>query len=268
MSETNEPRTNEDNVVETEATAGNGEDPVDREIREDRLMAFMEVKFAQMQEESEGLKRKLKRQDERQVKFSKKGHEVQYEFNNEVLEAIEAIQDGLARQRTTKAKKLLEELAKKVSHRNKLIKIADRSKFGWLTVAEYQKDQLAEDSDDEKRLKTSEKMAEKVEKEKKSAKEKVATRQPPNPVRDFTRRPTATFSSKEQHERYDGGRFRNAHDNSTTGSGGTLPRFRNAPQPSSQGYYSSSPAYSSRRGYNRQCFTCGSYDHVRRDCPY
>ena len=219
--------------------------------------------------QSEGLKRKLKRRDERQVKFSKKGHEVQYEFNNEVLEAIEAIQDGLERQHTTKAKKLLEELAKKVSHRNKLIKIADRSKFGWLTVAEYQKDQLAEDSDDEKRLKTSEKMAEKVEKEKKSAKEKVATRQPPNPVRDFTRRPSATFSSKEQHERYDGGRFRNAHDNSTTASGGTLPRFRNAPQPSSQSYYSFSPAYSSRRGYNnRQCFACGSYDHVRRDCPY
>ena len=120
-------------------------------------MAFMEVKFEQMREESEGLKRKLKRQDERQVKFSKKGHEVQYEFNNEVLEAIEAIQDGLERQHTTKAKKLLEELAKKVSHRNKLIKIADRSKFGWLTVAEYQKDQLAEDSDDEKGLKTLEK---------------------------------------------------------------------------------------------------------------
>ena len=69
MSATNEPRTNEDNVVETAATAGNGEDPVDRELREDRLMAFMEVKFKQMREESEGLKRKLKRQDERQASF-------------------------------------------------------------------------------------------------------------------------------------------------------------------------------------------------------
>ena len=81
---------------------------IDWELREDRLMAFMEVKFEQMREESEGLKWKLKRQDERQIKFSKMGHEVQYEFNNEVLEAIEAIQDGL--ERTTKAKKLLDEL--------------------------------------------------------------------------------------------------------------------------------------------------------------
>ena len=38
------------------------------EIRENRIMAFMEFKFEQMREESEGLKRKLKRQEERQVK--------------------------------------------------------------------------------------------------------------------------------------------------------------------------------------------------------
>ena len=36
--------------------------------------------------------------------------------------------------------------------RQKLIKIADRSDRGWATVDEYVEDELAEDSDDEKRL--------------------------------------------------------------------------------------------------------------------
>ena len=125
----------------------------------------MEVKFEEMKEESDGLKRKLKRQEDKQTKFAKKGHKLQHEFNSELLEAIEGIQDGVERQRTTRVKKLLDELKKKIEYRNKVIKIADRSKYGWLTVAEYEKDKLASDSDDEKRLRNSEKGAEKAEKE-------------------------------------------------------------------------------------------------------
>ena len=34
----------------------------------------------------------------------------------------------------------------------KHIKIADRSEYGWATVAEYEEDELADNSDDEKRL--------------------------------------------------------------------------------------------------------------------
>ena len=33
-----------------------------------------------------------------------------------------------------------------------MIRIADRSEFGWVTVEEYEEDELADNSDDEKRL--------------------------------------------------------------------------------------------------------------------
>ena len=36
--------------------------------------------------------------------------------------------------------------------RQKAIRIADRSEYGWATVEEYEEDELAANSDDEKRL--------------------------------------------------------------------------------------------------------------------
>ena len=44
----------------------------------------------------------------------------------------------------------------------KIIKVADRSEFGWTTVKEYEEDDLASDSDDESRLFRSEKRADRV----------------------------------------------------------------------------------------------------------
>ena len=59
---------------------------------------------------------------------------------------VKAIEEGLA---------LIEE-------RQKLTKLADHSDTGWLMVAEYmyQQDELAEDSDDEKRINKAERSAE------------------------------------------------------------------------------------------------------------
>ena len=47
-----------------------------------------------------------------------------------------------------------------MAERQKLIKIADRSEHGWGVVAEYTTDELAEGSDDEKRLEKAERAAE------------------------------------------------------------------------------------------------------------
>ena len=51
-----------------------------------------------------------------------------------------------------KAKALLKESEELVDKRQMLIKSVDRSEHGWSTVEEYIDDELAEDSDDEKRL--------------------------------------------------------------------------------------------------------------------
>ena len=47
-----------------------------------------------------------------------------------------------------------------VSKRVKAIKLADKSEFGWATVNEYLSDELASDSDDEKRIYRAERRAE------------------------------------------------------------------------------------------------------------
>ena len=47
-----------------------------------------------------------------------------------------------------------------LAHRQKLIRVADRSELGWALVAEYEADSLAVDSDDEKRLERAERTVE------------------------------------------------------------------------------------------------------------
>ena len=51
-----------------------------------------------------------------------------------------------------KAKTIVDEGEKLVAERQKHIRIADRSENGWATVEEYVEDELADNSDDEKRL--------------------------------------------------------------------------------------------------------------------
>ena len=49
-----------------------------------------------------------------------------------------------------------------IAHRQKRIKIADRSEYGWTTVELYEHDELASDSADEKKLEKAEKEEENV----------------------------------------------------------------------------------------------------------
>ena len=86
--------------------------------------------------------------------FKKKSHEKQYYFNEEVTCKFDAATAALSETPPAVeiAKMLLEEGAKLVRERQKLIRIADRSKHGWASVGECLEDELAENSDDEKRI--------------------------------------------------------------------------------------------------------------------
>ena len=46
----------------------------------------------------------------------------------------------------------LEKAAEMLERRMRLIRIADRSEYGWAVVAEYETDELALDSGDEKKI--------------------------------------------------------------------------------------------------------------------
>ena len=81
--------------------------------------------------------------------FRKKGNEKQFIFNEQVcdklVDFVSSALDGQDPPQLT----LIKEGEKMIDVRQK--HIADRSVFGWATVAEYEKDELADNSDDEKR---------------------------------------------------------------------------------------------------------------------
>ena len=116
--------------------------------------------------------------------FKKKGHEHQFLFNAELkdrlssakteLDRVDAVDQPALRRVQTQ----LDEGLRALATRQKFIKIADRSEFGWATVKYYQDDPLASDSDDEKDLSRAEKEARK-DAERQAAKRR-RVRQPAN----------------------------------------------------------------------------------------
>ena len=91
---------------------------------------------------------------EKAPSFKKKGHEKQFRFNEEVREKVAIASDclGATPPAVERAKESLKEGEDLIVSRQKAIRIADRSEYGWATVEEYEEDELAANSDDEKRL--------------------------------------------------------------------------------------------------------------------
>ena len=84
--------------------------------------------------------------------FKKKSHEKQFLFKSTVEDKLDACDFALQETPPAieKAKSALEEGKLLIKKRQKLIKIADRSEYGWATVDEYVEDELAEGEEDER----------------------------------------------------------------------------------------------------------------------
>ena len=69
---------------------------------------------------------------EKPFEFKKKGNEEQAHFNSRVEKKFQEAQDGKSTTAATnQAKRHIEEGIKLIAERQKLIKLADRSEFGW-----------------------------------------------------------------------------------------------------------------------------------------
>ena len=228
----------------------------DIKTSQQQVAARMEERMASMKKElTEQRDRLEKLKSGKDYQFKRKSYEAQHDFNKEVVEKMDAVvqlvetmaaagpstsgsgDDSAEPELSTnldKAKRALKEGKELVGRRQKLLKIADRSEAGWKVAEEYMKDPVADDSDDEKRIRDAERTV-----ERKIAKEKKG------------KRGRGNFRGPRQ--QYYPGFVQSAVTPSTQSlwpSGGPVGRGGGTPR---------------RTG---PCFACGQEGHIRQNCPY
>ena len=132
--------------------------------------------------------KKMKRDPD--VQFRRKGNEKQFTFNEAVNDSIQSAAAMLEKVKPTtaqetaalkSAKEQLQLGTKAIVERQKLIRLADRSEYGWQLVEAYQQDELADSEKDAKRIEEAEKAVELKNRRKRkqgSDKEKGGPQQP------------------------------------------------------------------------------------------
>jgi len=142
-------------------------------VLDDKLELFA-TRFAK--ESSSAVKKAVNKSKQENFTCKRKGNQQQFEHCQQVLEKFDDALESLGSRSFNNLKRSLEEGSQLVAKRIKAIKLADKSEYGWLTVNEYLSDELASDTDDEKRIYRSEKRAEKKAKDKQRL--KLKTRRP------------------------------------------------------------------------------------------
>ncbi|CAC5422899.1 unnamed protein product [Mytilus coruscus] len=230
-------------IGDTDHTATNAHDrgesqpPAPSSDIADAFHLFCDYKLvdlkAHLASEQDNLSRKFK---EVGIKFKNEGNSIQYHFNDEILTGLHRIQKkGPSLDSPTIS--IMSELITKVKARNKSIRIADSSAGGWTTVREYESNTIADNSDDEKKIRQAESRAVK------SIKERTKPR--PSPYNISNRntqiaRPAETVSNPVFSQPYS--------------------RYSQSPQPFRAGYGRREPAQ-----YD-MCHQCKQFGHWRKNC--
>ncbi|XP_021371384.1 uncharacterized protein LOC110461960 isoform X2 [Mizuhopecten yessoensis] len=188
---------------------------------------------------------------EREVKFKFNGNKKQFDFNSEVLEEVELAEKAVVKGDSSSTRDSLRNIRTLLEKRNKLIRIADKSVCGWDTVNEYQSDELASDSEDEKKIRQAEFRAQRKKRSTKKSTPAAAGGPPGRqhgpqymPGAGNTHDSFRGFYHQWQQQRPASGRFQR---------GGFWPQFggrgRGTPGP------------------NDLCHACGGVGHWRTNCP-
>ena len=121
---------------------------------------------SQLDEKSKQLEGKSKVVKEA-AEFKFKGNRKQFELNAQLDHIFGQIEVNL--NEPQEVRKLVAEGRQLIKKRQKLIKLADRSKDGWLVVQEYESDELASNSEDEKKIRKAKLSVERKRKESKAS---------------------------------------------------------------------------------------------------
>ena len=99
------------------------------------------------------------------IKFKSEGNRIQFRFNEDIQEGLQNLQRQV---KNSPPSAIVGELISKLKDRNKLIRIADNSAGGWATVREYESSDIADNDEDDKRIRQAESRALRIIKDKKS----------------------------------------------------------------------------------------------------
>ncbi|XP_060562997.1 uncharacterized protein LOC132722504 isoform X2 [Ruditapes philippinarum] len=131
------------------------------------IKSYFDAKFADFKKEI--CKRSVAK-THKSIVLKNKGNQIQLDHNCELLDFIVQISGLIESGEHSEALELCKTAKEKIERRNKLIKLADKSPSGWLTVHEYEQDDLASDDEDSKRIKKAEKAAASIIKQRSEAK--------------------------------------------------------------------------------------------------
>jgi len=132
------------------------------QIIKDRLGGFAK----RFSDNSSTVEQAVKKARQESYTCKRKGNQQQLDHPVQVLDKFDEASDALKAKLYDKVKAALDSGTEVVSKRIQVIKMADKSDFGWSTVNEYLLDELASNSDDEKRMYRVERRAERKTKRK------------------------------------------------------------------------------------------------------
>lgn len=208
----------------------------------ERMLSKMETSFqncfsqinaqlAEVNDRQEQFDKKLGKTRE----FQRKGNKYQHQFNTSLYDVIEDAKIAVEKKKFGKALEKLTKCMTMVSNRQKLILLADET--SWEVVQEYMGCSVADDSDDETKIRRA---IAAVERKKKA-----------NTTRDSKKRNRwVPYNQRGHGNKQNNDSFRSYGNN------------RSPPRGGYQQYQSNSD-YKSRSG---TCFACGGYGHWASDC--